>query len=54
MAVDYVTGDLYYTAVKIGQGGFVGVGLLTPNGQHRMLYSYGKQPRAIALDLKRR
>ena len=52
IAVDYTSGNAFYTAVPQDTGGFVGVGVISPSGLHRRLVEYGKQPRAIVLDPK--
>ena len=50
LAVDYIMGDIYYTAVPV-YGGFVGIGKITPQGLHTKLIQYGSSPGAIALDI---
>ncbi|WAR22304.1 LRP4-like protein [Mya arenaria] len=50
VAIDYSTGNLFYTAVRTDVTGFSGVAVVTPNGIHKKIVEYGKNPRAIALD----
>ena len=52
LALDYSTGNIYYTAVSTSQlpTSFTGIGVVSPNGQHRKLISGGVQPRAVEID----
>ncbi|XP_052233167.1 low-density lipoprotein receptor-related protein 4-like [Dreissena polymorpha] len=52
LALDYSTGNIYYTAVASSQlqTGFTGIGVVSPNGFHRKLILEGVHPRAIEID----
>ncbi|XP_052233244.1 low-density lipoprotein receptor-related protein 6-like [Dreissena polymorpha] len=52
LALDYSTGNIYYTAVKTSQlpASFTGIGVVSPNGHHRKLISGGVYPRAVEID----
>ncbi|KAH3769660.1 hypothetical protein DPMN_170934 [Dreissena polymorpha] len=52
LALDYSTGNIYYTAVTSSQlpTGFTGIGVVSPNGFHRKLILEGVHPRAIEID----
>ena len=51
-AIDYASGNIFYTSVPVRSNGFVGVGVVTRGGKHRKIITYGESPRAIALDLQ--
>ncbi|KAH3774740.1 hypothetical protein DPMN_176131 [Dreissena polymorpha] len=52
LAIDYSTGNIYYTAVNTSQlpASFTGIGIVSPNGHHRKLISEGVNPRAVEID----
>ncbi|WAR22301.1 LRP4-like protein [Mya arenaria] len=50
MAIDYSTGNIFYTAVRTDDLGFSGIAVVTPDGVHKKIVEYGQKPRAIALD----
>ncbi|XP_052771268.1 low-density lipoprotein receptor-related protein 4-like isoform X2 [Mya arenaria] len=52
MAIDYSTGNIFYTAVRKNVLGFTGVAVVTSNGIHKKIVEYGQNPRAIALELE--
>ncbi|WAR22307.1 LRP4-like protein [Mya arenaria] len=50
MAIDYSTGNIFYTSVRTDDLGFSGIAVVTPDGVHKKIVKYGQNPRAIALD----
>lgn len=49
-AIDYSSGNIFYTAINTTIYGFIGIGILSPDGLHKRLIQYGTSPRDIALD----
>ncbi|XP_052771262.1 low-density lipoprotein receptor-related protein 5-like isoform X2 [Mya arenaria] len=50
MAIDYSTGNIFYTSVNTTVLGFSGIAVVTPDGVHKKIVEYGQSPRAIALE----
>ena len=51
-AIDYASGNIFYTSVPVRSNGFVGVGVVMREGKHRKIITNADSPRAIALDSK--
>lgn len=49
-SIDYSTGNVYYSANALSSTGFTGIGVISSEGLHKRLISFGEKPRAIALD----
>jgi hypothetical protein len=49
-AIDYPSGNLYYTANPTSQTGFVGIGVISTNSLHKRVLLAGSKPRDIVLD----
>ena len=49
-AIDYTSGNLYYTSVGTPPFGFSGVGVISPTGKNKKLIQIGVSPRAIVVD----
>ncbi|XP_053381660.1 low-density lipoprotein receptor-related protein 4-like [Mercenaria mercenaria] len=50
LVIDFTSGNIYYTANRVSLGGFIGIGVISPDGLHKRLITYGNKPRDIVLD----